>query len=65
MTLGLSGVSNVSGGVGKSADNAMKNVEKTEANNTPIADAALSYLEVFVIGLGDDDDQDKKRKSTH
>ena len=69
MAVGLSGVSNVTGSVGKSADDAVDNVEKKQATETPLSDAALSYLEVFVIGLGEDNindetnDQDDKKKN--
>jgi hypothetical protein len=54
------------GGSNDIADSIKKSTEKTvdqavdDNSNTPIADAALSYLEVFVIGLGEDTGQGDK-----
>ena len=37
----------------KSAANSVNSMASNAASNTPLSDAALSYLKVVVIGLGD------------
>ncbi|MGD8558039.1 MAG: filamentous hemagglutinin family protein [Gammaproteobacteria bacterium] len=50
----LSGVSDVATSASKSAEETVASTSESAGTDTPVADAALSYLEVFVIGLGDE-----------
>lgn len=49
---GLTGLSNASSSVSKSASNTVNSMTSNAVSNTPLADAALSYLKVVVISLG-------------
>jgi filamentous hemagglutinin family protein len=65
----LSGVSDVASSASKSAEETVASTSESATTDTPVADAALSYLEVFVIGLGDeqssDDDNGNSRKDNN
>jgi hypothetical protein len=65
----LSGVSSIASGVSKSAEDSVEQAARTEqATTTPIADAALTFLEVEVLGYGDnecpDGDKECREKGT-
>ena len=54
----LSGVGNVANSVTKNTEQALDAVNKSD-NAAPIADAALTFLDVEVLGYGDDKKDDK------
>jgi len=66
LNVGLASVSGVSSRVTKSVENSMDKANRPRISDTPISDAVLSYLEVFVLGFGDDDpeqqDEDLDKK---
>ena len=51
---GLSGVSNITSGVTKSTEDTVNSMASSQVPSTPLADAALSYLEVVVTKLGNE-----------
>jgi len=51
LAAGLTGVSNLASSVGTSAEDSVSNTTK-ESSDTPLADAALGFLEVDVLGFG-------------
>lgn len=53
----LSGATDVGASASKSAEDTLASVSDSSESETPLADAALSYLEVFVIGLGEESAQ--------
>lgn len=50
----LAGVSNVASSASNAATSALETGEGREQSQASVADAALSWLEVFVVGLGED-----------
>ena len=54
LATGLSGVSNITSGVTKSTEDTVNSMASTQVPSTPLADAALSYLEVVVTKLGNE-----------
>ncbi len=54
----LSGVGNLANSVTKSTEQALDSVNKSD-NAAPIADAALTFLDVEVLGYGDEKKDDK------
>ncbi len=57
----LSGVA--AAGATKSAEqNASDSAGASDKSTTPIADAAVSFLEVEVLGFGEDDEEEKKKR---
>jgi filamentous hemagglutinin len=60
---GFSGVTDVAGGAIKDTEASLKsNIAEANTSQTPLADEALSYLEVVVLGLGEDDSENSKEK---
>ena len=55
---GLGGVSSLAGASSKSAQDSMAGNSGKENSDTPLADAALSFLEVDVLGFGLDEAKD-------
>ena len=53
LAAGLTSVSNVTSNVTKSTENSLDMLSDRQASATPLADAALTYLDVVVFGLGD------------
>lgn len=54
LAAGLTGISNVTSNVTKSTEESLDSMAGTQSPNTPLADAALTYLDVVVFGLGND-----------
>lgn len=54
---GLTGTSDVSNSASKSAGDAVAGAAGDDMSDTPLADAALSYLEVTLLGLGEEEDE--------
>jgi hypothetical protein len=50
----LSGVTSTAGNATTNAANSIGDAQAAEKTNTVLADAAMSWLEVFVVGLGED-----------
>lgn len=50
----LSGVSNAASGTSNASNAALNNDDKKKDEAAPIAQSAMSWLEVFVVGLGED-----------
>lgn len=59
----LGGVSNLASGASNTAEQAMGNLgDAKESSTTPIADSALTFLEVEVLGYGDEVKGDENKK---
>ena len=54
LAAGLTGVSNMASDASKSAQENLASTTDKEAGDSPLADAALSFLEVEVLGFGND-----------
>jgi len=63
LAAGLTGVSNLSSNV-SNTEGSLSNIDQGGASDSPLADDALSFLEVEVLGLGDENDKSEEDKKS-
>ena len=62
LAAGLTGVSNLASSVGNAAQDSVNNTTE-DSSDTPLADAALGFLEVDVLGFGSQASQSEPRSA--
>jgi filamentous hemagglutinin family protein len=62
LAAGLTGVSNVAADAARSAEQSAAETGSA-GDNTPLADQALGFLEVFILGFGGDDDEEDRERA--